>query len=179
MRTAYTLNLALLLAFVASLSTADATERQPVRSLREIRQAGVVIQKWETSCAAAALATVLTYHHNYPVPEKFVTQAMLRSTDPIKVKVRGGFSLLDMKRFVESRGFHGMGLKGLEFKELLELDSPIVPIDRSGNAHFIVVRGLTADGRVDIADPGFGNDTMDVERFKSMWTNGIAFVVSR
>jgi hypothetical protein len=41
-------------------------------------------QKWETSCAAAALATVLTYSQNDPVSEKLVAQGMLRSTDPIK-----------------------------------------------------------------------------------------------
>ena len=35
--------------------------RTPVRSLLEIRREGVIVQKWETSCAAAALATVLTF----------------------------------------------------------------------------------------------------------------------
>jgi hypothetical protein len=39
----------------------------PVRSLQEIRQEGVVIQKWDTSCGAAALATVLTYSLQDPV----------------------------------------------------------------------------------------------------------------
>jgi predicted double-glycine peptidase len=61
---------------------------QPVRSLLEIRQEGVIVQKWETSCAAAALATVLTFTHNDPVSEKLVAQRMLRSTDPIKVASR-------------------------------------------------------------------------------------------
>ena len=60
---------------------------------------------------------------------------MLRSSDPIRVKVRGGFSLLDMKRFVESRNFKGNGFKGLSFEQLLALKSPIVPIDFHGNAH--------------------------------------------
>src|SRR5207247_8495156 len=75
---------------------------KPVRSLLEIRQDGVIVQKWETSCAAAALATVLTFSQNDPVSEKVVAQGMLRSTDPIKVKVRGGFSLLDMCRVSKS-----------------------------------------------------------------------------
>ena len=70
--------------------------RVPVRSLLEIREDRVVVQKWETSCAAAALATVLTFSHNDPVTEKAATMGMLRTTDPIKVKVRGGFSMLDM-----------------------------------------------------------------------------------
>ena len=164
-----------------SLSSAVAAEpiRKPVRSLLEIRQEGVIVQKWETSCAAAALATVLTFFQNDPVTEKFVAQRMLRATDPIKVKVRGGFSLLDMKRFVETRGFKGTGYKDLSFKELLTLPSPIVPIDFYGNAHFIVVRGFDPSGRVDIADPGFGNTSMSVTEFQSVWKSGIGFVVSR
>jgi predicted double-glycine peptidase len=153
--------------------------RKPVRSLLEIRQEGVVVQKWETSCAAAALATVLTFSLNDPVSEKFVAQRMLHTTDPIKVKVRGGFSLLDMKRFVESRSLKGTGYKGLSFEDLLRLQSPIVPINAYGNPHFIVVRGLIDAGSLHIADPAFGNRSISVEDFKAVWREGIAFVVTR
>jgi predicted double-glycine peptidase len=180
MRPIRLISLALVALATASLSgVAAATARKPILSLLEIRQEGVIVQKWETSCAAAALATVLTFTQNDPVTEKFVAQRMLRSTGPIKVKVRGGFSLLDMKRFVEARGFKGTGYKGLRFEELLALPSPIVPIDFYGNAHFIVVRGLDPVGRVDIADPGFGNTSMSVADFQSVWTKGLGFVVSR
>jgi predicted double-glycine peptidase len=150
--------------------------RKAVRSLLEIRQEGVIVQKWETSCAAAALATVLTFSHNDRV-SKQVAQGMLRSTDPIKVKVRGGFSLLDMKRFVETRGFKGIAYKDLSFEDLLQLQSPITPIYFQGNPHFVVVRGLTPSGEVHLADPAFGNHTVSVEAFKASWTNGIGFVV--
>jgi uncharacterized protein len=153
--------------------------RKPVRSLLEIRQEGVIVQKWETSCAAAALATVLTFSHSDPVSEKLVAQGMLRSTDPIKVKVRGGFSLLDMKRFVETRGFKGAAYKGLSMEDLLTLQSPIVPIDFLGNPHFVVVRGLNTAGEVHLADPAFGNHAMSVEAFQSIWREGIGFVVTQ
>ena len=153
--------------------------RKPVRSLFEIRQEGVIVQKWETSCAAAALATVLTFSHHDPVSEKLVAQGMLRSTDPIKVKVRGGFSLLDMKRFVEGRGFKGTAFKGLSMNDLLTLQSPIVPIDFHGNPHFVVVRGLNAAGDVHLADPAFGNHTMSVASFQAIWREGIGFVVTQ
>jgi predicted double-glycine peptidase len=153
--------------------------RHPVRSLLEIRQEGVIVQKWETSCAAAALATVLTFSQNDPVSEKLVAQGMLRSTDPIKVKVRGGFSLLDMKRFVETRGFKGAGYKGLSMEDFLTLQNPIVPIDFHGNPHFVVVRGLNTAGEVHLADPAFGNHAMSVETFQSVWKEGIGFVVTQ
>jgi uncharacterized protein len=152
---------------------ASEQERKPVRSLLEIREDRVIVQKWETSCAAAALATVLTFSHNDPVTEKAVTMGMLRTTDPIKVKVRGGFSMLDMKHFVETRGLNGIGYKGLSFEDLLALDAPIVPIDFQGNPHFVVVRSLNGDGEVHLADPAFGNHAITAEKFKSVWKDGI------
>ena len=96
---------------VASSSSA---QQSPVRSLQEIRQEGVIIQKWDTSCGAAALATVLTYSLHEPVSEREVATGMLRMTEPIKVKHQGGFSLLDMKHFVETRGLHGIGYRDLK-----------------------------------------------------------------
>jgi predicted double-glycine peptidase len=164
---------------IAMTSALGNDGRKPVRSLLEIRQEGVIVQKWETSCAAAALATVLTFSHNDPVSEKLVAQRMLRTTDPIKVKVRGGFSLLDMKRFVESRGFKGTAFKGLSMDDLLTLQSPIVPINFYGNPHFVVVRGLNAAGDVHLADPAFGNHTMSVASFQAIWREGIGFVVTQ
>lgn len=151
---------------------------EPVRSLLEMRRDGVVAQQWDTSCGASALATVLTYGFKDPVSEKAVAQAMLRRTDPLRVKVRGGFSLLDMKRFAESRGYSAAGFRSVSIEELLAMQNPIVPIDEYGDPHFVVVRGLR-DGKVDIADPGFGNRTMSVERFRAAWKDGIAFVVTR
>jgi predicted double-glycine peptidase len=151
----------------------------PVRSLQEIRQEGVVIQEWDTSCGAAALATVLTYSLHYPVTERDVATGMLRMTEPLKVKHQGGFSLLDMKHFVETRGLKGTGFRKMTLQQLLALPTPIVPILQYGNPHFIVVRGLDSDGRMNLADPGFGNRTMSVEDFKDVWSDGIGFVVTR
>jgi predicted double-glycine peptidase len=158
-------------------STGDAFA-EPVRSLLEIRQQGVVVQQWDISCGAAALATVLTYGLKDPVSEKLVAQGMLRRTDPLRVKVRGGFSLLDMKRYAESRGHSAAGFRNVSVEELLKMHNPIVPIDEHGDPHFVVVRGLR-EGKVDIADPGFGNRLMSIERFSSAWKEGIAFVVAR
>jgi predicted double-glycine peptidase len=153
--------------------------RGPVRSLQEIRQEGVVIQKWDASCGAAALATVLTYTLQDPVSERDVATGMLRTTEPLKVKYRGGFSLLDMKHFVERRGLKGNGFRGMTVDQLRALQTPIVPIVQNGYPHFVVVRGLNAKGRVEIADPGFGNRTMSVADFEAVWQGGIGFTVTR
>ena len=52
---------------MAVASAASAHAREPVRSLLEIRRENVIVQRWDVSCGAAALATLLTYHHGRPV----------------------------------------------------------------------------------------------------------------
>jgi predicted double-glycine peptidase len=48
----------------------DAKDSAPVRSLLEMRQQNVVVQQWDTSCGAAALATLLRYQHGLDAAEK-------------------------------------------------------------------------------------------------------------
>lgn len=169
---------AILLLLPSLMSLAGHSEAQPVRSLLEIRQEGVVVQQWDSSCGAAALATVLTYALKDPVSERMVAEEMLRRTDPLRVRVRGGFSLLDLKRFAEARGYSAAGYRNLGLDELLKMQSPIVPINEHGYPHFIVVRGLN-DGLLDVADPAFGNRKMSIERFTKAWQGGIGFAVTR
>lgn len=150
----------------------------PVVSLREIRSAGVVMQGWDTSCGAAALATVLTFDFADPVSETSVAYTMLRTADALRVKARGGFSLLDMKRFVEGRGYAARGYRDLTLSQLAAFKAAIVPIHQFGYPHFVVVRGI-ADGQVRLADPAFGNRRMPVEDFLQAWKGGVGFVVLR
>jgi predicted double-glycine peptidase len=103
---------------------------------------------------------------------------MLRTGDALKVKVRGGFSLLDLKRYADARGLEGVGFLQLEVDDLVEMAPAIVPIMTRGYPHFVVVRGR-ADGELFLADPAFGNRTMDIEAFRSAWTGNIAFIVRR
>lgn len=148
-----------------------------IRSLREIRNEGVVRQRWDMSCGAAALSTVLTYDFKDNTPETAIVVWILHRVDPIKVRARGGFSLLDLKRFAQARGYSAEGFSGMTMEDLAtEKQSVIVPIRSKGLDHFVVVKGVY-DGRVILADPGFGNTTMMVDQFEKLWKNGIVFVV--
>src|SRR5205823_3175210 len=49
---------------VSTLAAAESDGRRAVRSLLAMRQEKVVVQKWDLSCGAAALATLLTYQHS-------------------------------------------------------------------------------------------------------------------
>lgn len=164
-------------ALLVVAGAASAEAREPVRSLLEIRQENVIVQKWDVSCGAAALATLLTYHHGEPVAEKAVAQALLGKTDALRVKVRGGFSLLDLKRYASARGFQAEGYTGVTLADLEKMGPAIVPVVLDRYPHFVVFRARSGD-RVLIADPAYGNRSVEVEVFEKAWQK-IAFVVDR
>lgn len=164
-----------------------AAERGPVRSLLEMRQNRVVVQKWDLSCGAAALATLLNYQHGDPVPEREIAKALMQRkeylADPSLVRVQQGFSLLDLKRYVDQRGYEGIGYGRLTLQDLIEQAPIMVPVNLHGYNHFVVFRGRRGD-RVLIADPAWGNRTLRVERFEEAWIDSpeigkVGFVVVR
>ncbi len=150
----------------------------PVQSLLERRQNHVVTQRWDLSCGAAAMATLMNYQHGEAFTEKAVAESMLRRSDPLTVRIKGGFSLLDMKRFAQRQGYRGRGFMQLQFDQLLASVPAIVPVELGGYRHFVIVRGAVAD-RVLLADPAFGNRSLRESEFRSAWLAGIAFVVER
>ena len=150
---------------------------KPIRTLKEIRAEGVVRQRWDMSCGAAALSTVLTYDFKDATPETAIVVWILHRVNPVQVRSRGGFSLLDLKHFAQARGYSAEGFSGVTLEQLAEeKTSVITPIRFKGFDHFVVVRGIVGD-RVVLVDPGFGNMTMKTSRFAEIWKNGIMFVV--
>lgn len=149
-----------------------------VRSLLELRHDKVVRQRWDLSCGAAALATVLAYQHGDPVPEATIAKAMLQQTDSQLVQARLGFSLLDLKRFVEGRGYVGTGYAEVTMDDLVELAPAIVPVRFSTYDHFVVFRGRLGR-QVVLADPAYGNRLMSTSAFEKAWQKSMAFVVER
>jgi uncharacterized protein len=168
---------ALLASTLAITPAASSQERRGVSSLKEIRERGVVMQNWESSCAAAALATVLTYGFRDPVNERAVALEMLKHTEAAKVKSQGGFSLLDMKRFAEGRGYEAAAYMNLSFDEMRVFHAPILLIHAKGYRHFVVFNGVRGD-RAFLADPAFGNREIAIDMLKQEWLDGIAFVVT-
>lgn len=158
-----------------------------VRSLAEDRYQNLVRQQWELSCAAASLATVLRFQHGVPVTERSVALGLIGRKEylenPDLVRLRQGFSLLDLKRFVSRIGFKGTGLGKLELSDLLDRAPAIVPVRLMGFPHFVVFRGAT-DHRVLLADPAFGNISVPIYKFMKGWiiyrdVGRVGFVVER
>jgi uncharacterized protein len=168
-------------------AAAGSDGERTVRSLLEMRHQNVVIQKWDLSCGAAALATLLKYQHGEQVTEKDIALALMKREEYIKnpqlVQSREGFSLLDLKRNVDARGYLGNGFGRLRLKDLAAKAPLIVPIKTNGYNHFVVFRGRAGD-RVLLADPAWGNRTMSVDEFMEKWIDypelgRIGFAVQR
>lgn len=137
----------------------------------------VVRQSWELSCGAAALATLLTYHFGDPVGEQEVIDGLLQYTTRARVEERKGFSFLDLKRYVESRGYLAEGYADLFIEDLASFAPVIVPIKAGENHHFVVFRSA-AGGYLSIADPAVGNRQIAVAEFAEIWVHRVVLVVT-
>ena len=149
-----------------------ADDPKPVTSLIEMRHKDVVIQKWDLSCGAAALDTLLRYEWSDPVTEQDIAIGLMSRKEYIQhpqlVQIREGFSLLDLKRYVDKHGYKGIGLGDMDFDDLLHYAPLMVPVNALGYNHFVIFRGVYGN-RVVLADPAWGNRTMTIEKFKHMW----------
>ncbi len=148
----------------------------PITSLKAARFGAMIRQQYDYSCGSAALSTLLTYHYGYKVTEQTVFEEMFTKGDREKIR-REGFSLYDMKRYLESHGFEADGFE-TPLDKLQSAGIPaIVLINENGYNHSVVVKGLR-DGRVLVGDPSGGTRALTRAAFDAIWRNGILFVVT-
>lgn len=148
---------------------------RPVESMRETRFRHLVRQHTDYSCGAAALATILRYGYRLDADEATVIEGMMGVADPGVVQERG-FSLLDIKRYVESMGMRGRGYR-VDEARLRSLRVPgIVLMDVAGFRHFVVLKQVYGD-MVEIGDPMLGNRSIPVDEFLASWPSRAVFVV--
>lgn len=148
----------------------------PVKSIRETRFAATIRQQYDFSCGSAALSTLLTHHYRFPVTEDKVFEEMYDQGDQAKVR-QEGFSLLDMKRYLEAHGFEADGFQEPLDKLVSAAIPAIVLLNESGYNHFVVVKGVR-DGRVLLGDPAGGTRAVPRASFESAWVNQVLFVIS-
>jgi predicted double-glycine peptidase len=143
-------------------------------SMREMRYVNMVPQETDFSCGAAALATILKHAYGQEITEHRVIEDMMKVSDQELVREQG-FSMLDMKRYVEAIGMRGRGYN-VQPEALEKLQVPVVVLlDIRGYKHFVVLKKTVVD-RVYIGDPALGNRVMDRNDFVAGW-NGIAFAI--
>jgi uncharacterized protein len=147
-----------------------------VTSLKEMRFKRTIQQEHDFSCGSAALATLLTYHYEHPVTEEEVFKAMFEHGNKNKIE-QEGFSLLDMKRYLEANGYRADGYKDTSLDKVRQVGIPvIVLINNGGYMHFVVIKGVD-DGQVLIGDPATGSRTVPREEFDKIW-NHLVFVIN-
>lgn len=149
----------------------------PTTSLREARFATTLRQQYDFSCGSAAVATLLTYHYGYAVKEDEVFRAMFQTGDQAKIR-REGFSMLDMKRYIDGiRDFRTAGVHA-SLDQLAQAKVPAIALIReNGYAHFVVVKGVR-DSRVLIGDPAGGTRVMPRADFEQQWINHVLLVIN-
>jgi uncharacterized protein len=150
--------------------------RVPVRSIQQLKYRAIVKQQFDFSCGSAAVATLLTYHYRFPVSEQDVFMAMYEKGDQATIQ-REGFSLLDMKRYLDDRGYQAEGIYA-SLDDLARVGVPAIAlIDLKGYNHFVVIKGVK-DDEVMVGDPAVGLKLYRKADFEKIWTSGIVFVVT-
>ncbi|HEX2559478.1 C39 family peptidase [Phenylobacterium sp.] len=176
---------ALIAAAAASFSTSPAAAQVSlveggdsyfvnVRSVAEIPFRTVVRQQYDYSCGSAALATLLAHHYGVNTDEATIFRAMYAAGDQEKIR-KVGFSLLDMKQYLEAKGFRADGYR-LTRAQIEKLRTPAITVVKIGNyKHFVVIKGMLGD-KVLVGDPALGLKTYEWAEFEKIW-NGVAFMI--
>ncbi|TAK61268.1 C39 family peptidase [Methylobacter sp.] len=147
----------------------------PTTSFLERRFKTVYKQQYDFSCGSATLASLLTYHYDDTVDEQSVFTDMYQNGDQQKIQ-KQGFSLLDIKLYLERRGYRSDGFK-IKLDQLITANVPAITIiNNNGYMHFIIIKGLN-DQEVLVGDPAVGVKVMPRDEFEAMWENRLLFLI--
>ncbi len=183
--TASRLNCGILLALLLSLASpavnaqvvlnpSSGSYSLQVRSYRDIPFRTTVRQQYDYSCGSAALATLLRYHYERDVGEAEIFKTMFLAGDQARIQMVG-FSLLDMKTYLEQHGFTADGFR-MSLDQVERTGVPAITLLTIGAyKHFVVIKGIQ-NGRVLVGDPALGLKTYSAEEFEKLW-NGIIFMI--
>jgi uncharacterized protein len=154
----------------------------PVKTMKRTNEEQLfkttVRQRYDFSCGSAAVATLLTHHYDAPTTEDHAMYFMYQRGDQEKIR-KEGFSMLDMKDYLEARGYKADGFeidKGQFDKLVAEAVPFIVLLEENGYNHFVVVKGAAGD-HVLLGDPSRGTRTMKRVEFEKLWVARIAFLI--
>lgn len=146
-----------------------------VQSFQEQKYHDTIAQAHDFSCGSAALATLLSYNYNMPVSETDIFKDMIVNGDK-KTISESGFSLLDIKRYLQRHGLDSNGYRA-PLSKLEEVRLPaIVLLNVRGYHHFVVLEGIE-NRRVLLADPANGMRSEPIGVFESEWS-GIFFLIT-
>jgi uncharacterized protein len=178
-------SVALLSAWAAAPAASDtismpggALIQVPRKSVVDLRFTQIVRQRFDLSCGAAAVATLLNYFYGEKIEEQEAIQEIIKFGDKEKIE-KDGFSMLELKRFGDRRGYVVQGFKITKPDAITEIKIPFLTlINTRGYNHFVIIKGVR-DGVVYIADPAFGNRSRSLAEFKEEWSTIILVYLSQ
>lgn len=145
-----------------------------VESFQEQKYKETIAQEHDFSCGSAALATLLRYNYNIPATEDQVFESMYDRGDK-EVISKSGFSLLDMKKYLDRQGIELGGFRA-PLSKLQQLRLPAIAlVTVRGYRHFVVLEGIE-NGTVLLSDPANGSRTESLAKFETQWS-GIFFLI--
>lgn len=151
--------MAKIIAFILCFSVLFADFK--VKSYKQMKTKNTILQKYEESCGASALATLINLYDNNITEEEILN--LVSTTDII--------SFSELKNVAEKLNFKAEGYK-IDIKTFNKLSLPIIArVDNRENyAHFVVVVNSNGDF-VTIFDPAIGEYIQTKKEFFDWWTN--------
>jgi len=148
-----------------------------VTSKKEVQFRSTMRQRYDFSCGSAALATLLSSVYEDAVSEGTVFSRMYEAGDKERIR-KQGFSLLDMKTFVESEGYQADGYR-ISLEKFAELGIPAITVlNMKGYKHFVVIKGMT-EKEVLVSDPAAGTIVIPRPEFETMWGRVLFMIRNR
>jgi len=146
-----------------------------LKSWVELRDERVVRQKYDYSCGASSLATILNHFFNDVMTEEEILTSIIErkgvySGDKAGLENKSfALSFEDIREFAESKAYRSFGL-ALPMESLMQLRVPaIVYVKVRGNEHFTVYKGMNEHFTF-LADPSYGNIKVRTEKFREMFS---------
>ena len=150
-----------------------------IMSWREIRDEGIVKQKYDYSCGSGALATLMNIGFDEMVSEEEIIELILKDKYPHEIEeIRTkGYSLLELKKVAEEKGYKTAMVR-LQLNQLRQLHGPVlIYFEPDGKRHFSVLKEVKGD-RVYLADPAKGNIRLGIYLFKKEW-QGVVLAIDK
>lgn len=162
----------------ACADTAPPVAIRPV-SLLALRYEATIPQRFDYTCGAASIATVLTYYWQQPTTEAQVIEALRQrySLKEIARRRETGLSFDDLIFAAARLGFQAQGAR-IAIDELPKLRGPaIIQLANSRFQHFVVLRTIGRDVYY-VSDPIVGELAMSAAEFRTDFS-GYALAIWR
>lgn len=150
-----------------------------VTSWKTLNEQHIIMQKYDYSCGAASLATLMKYYFNDDINEQKLLDYIKTIFSPEEYKriEKNGLSFLELEKISRSRDYQSASVR-LKLSALKQLSGPVIVFLKTKDyRHFAVLRGVRED-RVFIADPSRGNISLPVSEFIKEW-KGETFVLGK